>query len=217
MLIEASFETHRQVLPLDVPPAATSLEALYAIVQQHAESSLGRPIHVELHAQNVLLPRCSHTAAQYGVGSESTVRALLSARQQETAVPTQRLISCEPGFGPMGGGTAISLRGEGFPVSSALHVAFGTVLVPAIRISSTMLQCRSPAQATAGPVTVRLHCTREVTTGGEVAFEYVRLERMYDAIFSSTNANCPVRERAMDPAGQESESMPWDAPSGSQG
>jgi len=118
----------------------------------------------------------------------------------EEVTPMPELLSCEPCFGPQGGGNTIKIHARGFSISQrflALQIEFGSQMVPATRVSETLLLCVAPPHA-AGPVTVRLLCGvagRDHVTHreSETLYEYVREELMYDAIFASTNSHCPVQ------------------------
>ena len=197
MIILASFEGRQYSFPLDLQPSATSVQTLYDLVQQQADLSVGyHGVQVEIRHADIIIPRSSQRLSSYGFSSDSTVRVIISSAVQESETPVLRLISCEPAFGPVDGGTVVSVRGSGFHSGmSSLRVKFGALFVPAQVVSSTVLQCVSPAQAGAGLVSVHIHCNADLhLNAGKALFEYFRLENLYDAIFATTNANCPVRQ-----------------------
>jgi len=200
-----------QVDGLDLPPQdagidvndGSTLQLLYEAVKGAATLQIGRDItSLTLYLRERELSKYSHaTLSSAGIDAESTVRAVIST------VPRPRVSRCEPPFGPTSGGTPVKLHGEGFIDGlgfggPALHIRFGQQIVPARKVSDSTLLCVAPPHPV-GPVRVRLGC------GGEehdALYEFVSPERMYDAIFASTNSYCPIRSK------EEGEEEKEDAP-----
>ena len=77
------------------------------------------------------------------------------------------------------------------------RLQFGCVTIAVASVESdTTLYCRSPPHPT-GIASVRLLRCEDEGPYDELdtaSFEFVRLEAAYDAIFSSTNSFCPIRQ-----------------------
>lgn len=187
-------------------PDVLTVIGLRDMIGTAAKSRADHKMDVILVYAGRVLPLTTETLGTFGVSVDSTVHVVC-----KPLVVAPRLCGSEPLMGPISGGTPVCLHGEGFTQgqgfgSSNVCVAFGSRIVPCKRITDTTLSCVSPAHP-AGVVTIRLLCRNQRTLemqplfGHEAdgaTFEFVRLETMYDAIFSTTNAFCPIRQRAAD-------------------
>ena len=188
---------------------AWTAKALYGYVTAAARAELGTDgvAAVLLHA-GATLPRAECSLTSFGIDESTVLRCAI--------VASARALRCEPSIGPATGGTLVRVHGEGFTEASgfgsSVRMSFGPGLtVPCWRESDHVLCCRTPAHAP-GPVDIRLvSCVSAEDDEMGAAFEYIRPEAVYDAIFASTNSNCPV---VYAPSNQEgslpsASSTPW--------
>jgi hypothetical protein len=93
----------------------------------------------------------------------------------DCAVPPVRIISVDPAFGPVAGGTTVEITGSGFQPADTISVTFGGRAVAAIQVrDATKLSCRTPAATASGPTTVAI-ATSAGTASFAGAFFYVQL------------------------------------------
>ncbi|CAN0501487.1 unnamed protein product, partial [Scytosiphon promiscuus] len=85
-----------------------------------------------------------------------------------------KMLGISPPLGPTGGGTLVSISGEGFVFSPDLMVRFGVADVQATFVSSSQLQCVTPGQLTPENVQV------------SVATDGVSFDGDSDAVFTYT-------------------------------
>ncbi|CAM9095296.1 unnamed protein product [Chrysoparadoxa australica] len=93
-------------------------------------------------------------AVPFGVSVNGADVALSYQRFEYMADPS--FLSVTPTSGPLQGGTAVSLTGEGFVDSDALGCRFGEEEAPAVWVSSSLVMCRVPAAQAAGTIPVEL-------------------------------------------------------------
>ena len=146
-----------------------------------------------------LTPR--QTIASLGLqGPDACVRCEL------TSAP--RVKRCEPPFGPVAGGTLVTIRGSGFlaqsgfgsssSTSGGARVSFGAgCTVPCWRASDEELLCRAPPHDAATVSVTLLGCENSESSGA-AACEFASEGRMCDLIFATTNAHCPLRRAGED-------------------
>lgn len=85
------------------------------------------------------------------------------------AYPT--ITSIEPHFGPVQGGTLVSIRGEGLAFSSGLRARFGNASVPMAFVNHQELRCISPPSS-AGEASVFIGDHDKIFAGDELIFDY---------------------------------------------
>lgn len=96
-----------------------------------------------------------------------------------------RILGISPSFGPTGGGTLVSISGEGFIFSPDLMVRFGIADVQATFVSPSQLQCLTPEQLTPEQVEVL------------VAIDGINFDGDNDTVFTYTP---PVHIEFVEPA-----------------
>lgn len=81
------------------------------------------------------------------------------------------ITSIEPLFGPVQGGTLVSIRGEGFTFSSGLRARFGSASVPMTFVNAQELRCISPPSS-AGEASVFFGDHDKTFASHQLIFDY---------------------------------------------
>ena len=171
----------------------STVRAFYAMLQHEVRRTLGdETASVQLFSEG-----------GHGIPADETPLLQLHTNRVHCRISTRaRLMQCEPLSGPSKGGTIVRIHGKGLLNlrASSAWVRFGTVDVPVLDVvSDTEIRCRSPAHVT-GIVRVRLlRCeddrnNDDADEDDAASFEFLRLEHIYDAIFSTANRFCPLQE-----------------------
>ena len=181
---------------LDANPSWTSHD-LRSAIQHVAHERLGQALVAILRFADggsiSMDPPQSLVTLGLG-GSEACVHCEL------VAVP--RVQRCEPPYGPVAGGTLLTLRGSGFLVSSGFsnsnenagaRLSFGAgCTVPCWRLSDEELLCRTPTHAPGVVSVTLLGCEAAGSSTGAATFEFASEGRICDLIFATANAHCPL-------------------------
>ena len=83
----------------------------------------------------------------------------------------------DPSQGPQQGRTLVSVLGRGFVQSDSLKCKFATVVVDAIFVSSTMLNCTAPAMS-AGAVALEVSNNAVDFSRSDATFNYVPIVKI---------------------------------------
>ncbi|DAZ97951.1 TPA: hypothetical protein N0F65_006376, partial [Lagenidium giganteum] len=94
------------------------------------------------------------------------------------APTSSRFIDITPQFGPISGGTLLSVKGQGFAALSKYECLLGSVVVLASFISSELITCTTPPTVSVGAQNISLLVDGVSTSNAVTAFTYVTRPRV---------------------------------------
>ena len=123
-----------------------------------------------------------HSPSSAQLSSAVSVHVLLSSNDQFLVpsppsvsrsvelYPEPTLSTLQPSAGPLGGGTAVVIKGSGFIFTSELRCLFGRQHVPAVYLGPTALRCVTPPHSSAtGDVRLQDVAVRISVAGSELS------------------------------------------------